>query len=90
MAIVYQTFNRAEANRLVHVTSFPEQADLWVFSVNYVGGHKGDYIWYFTTNRAEATSRIYLCSIGECQTIVHFVDRFSDAGWRKSKRFVFF
>ena len=86
MAIVFQTFNRADSTHLIHVTKAPNLADLWVYPVNYLGGHRGDCIWYFTDNRAEASSRIYLCSQAEAQAKVYFVNRYADAGWQKNQK----
>ena len=86
MAIVFQTFNRADSTRLIHVTKSANLADLWVYPVNYLGGHRGDWIWYFTDNRAEATIRVYLCSQAEAQTKVYFVDKYADAGWQMNQK----
>ncbi len=85
MAIIYQTFNFADAKYRVHVTKNPFEADLWANTVNYLGGNSGDLIWYFTLNRDEATCRINLCSYGEAELIVFFVPSFTEAGWRTNK-----
>jgi|TARA_B110000971_G_scaffold220922_2_gene266081 hypothetical protein len=83
MAIIFQTFNFADAKYMVHITKNPHEADLWVYPVNYLGGHRGDTIWYFTKNWEEATTRIYLCSYGEAGINVYFAPRYTDAGWKK-------
>lgn len=84
MAIIFQTYNRSDCRYLVNVTSNPHDADLWVCSVGNPGGHRGDLIWYFTENRAEATSSIFLCSYAEAAIRVFFVSSHSDACWRNS------
>lgn len=92
MAIIYQTFNFAEAKYSVYITKNPQEADIWVYPVNYLGGHRGDTIWYFTEIREEATCKIQLCSLGESNIVVYMVSRFGDAGWqttRKKGRFRF-
>lgn len=86
MAIIFQTFNRADSRYLVHVTNNPHAADLWVYSVNSPASHRGDTVWYFTDNPAEATSRVFLCSYAEAQVKVYFVPRQSDACWRNPSR----
>jgi len=82
MAIIYQTFNFAEAKYFVHITKNPHAADLWVYPVSYLGGHRGDLIWFLTTNRDEATCRINLCDYGQANLRVYFVQSFADACWK--------
>jgi hypothetical protein len=86
MAIVYQTFDYADAKYRVHITKNPHEADLWATTVNFLSGHSGDLVWYLTSNRDEATSRIYLCSYGEAQIYLYFVQNWADATWRTGKK----
>ena len=86
MAIIFQTYNRADSRYLVNVTTNPHDADLWVYSVSNAAGHRGDLIWYFTENRAEATSSIFLCSFAEAMVRVFFVSSHSDACWRNPSK----
>ena len=92
IAIVYQTFDYGEANFLVHVTQNPHEADVWVSTVNQLGAHRGDLLWYFTNNIDEATSSIYLCSYGMSSITIHFVAAYAETCWRnttKKRRFKF-
>ena len=84
MAIIYQTFNFAEAKYFVYITKNPHEADIWVYPVNYLGGHRGDTIWYFTDLWEEATCKIQLCSYGESNIVVYLAPRYTDAGWRNT------
>lgn len=86
MAVIYQTFSFADAKYSVHITKNPQTADLWVYPVNYLGGHRGDTIWYFTDLYAEATCKIQLCSLGEANIVVYMAQRYADAGWRNSRK----
>ena len=86
MAIIYQTFNFADAKYRVNVTQNRHEADLWATTVTYLGGNLGDLRWYFTNNRDEATSRIYLCSPVDADIIIFFVNNFTEAGWRTKKQ----
>lgn len=86
MAIIFQTFNFAEAKYSVHVTKNPHEADLWVYPVSYLGGHRGDAIWFFTEHSQEATCKIQLCSFGEANIVVFMTQRYADAGWQDSSK----
>jgi hypothetical protein len=82
MAVIFQTFSFADAQYRVHITKIPNSADLWVYPISYLGGHRGDLVWYLTANQDEATCSIYLCDYGQADVRVYFVKRFADACWR--------
>lgn len=86
MAIIFQTYNRADSRYLVNVTTNPHEADLWVYSVTSAAGHRGDLIWYFTENRSEATSSIFLCAFAEAMFRVFFVSSHSDVCWKNRSK----
>ena len=82
MAVVFQTFSYADAQVRVHVTTDRGRADLWVHVVEQRGLSSGDAAWYMTANRAEASSRIYLCSRAVADLTVCFVSSRAQAGWQ--------
>jgi len=79
MAVVFQTFSFADANLRVHVTSNPDEADIWVCQVSSKGQALRPCFWYFSRERNEAKTRIYLCSKPIADLCIYFVNSMSEA-----------
>ncbi len=86
MARVYQAASMGEAQVRVAFVHDRAQADLLVHCVGSWGLAHGDALWFITSDRQDATVRIYPCSIGMADVIVYFVDNYSDAGWQRRHR----
>jgi hypothetical protein len=79
MAVVFQTYSFADANLRVHVTSNPDEADIWVCQVNSKSQALRPYLWYFSQERNEAKTRIFLCSKPIANLCIFFVNNMSEA-----------
>lgn len=82
MARVYQTYLQGDAHIRVALVDDPGMADLWVCQVSSWGMAAGDALWYVTTDRDQASVRVYFCSIGMAQVKIHFVASQGMAGWQ--------
>lgn len=81
---VFQTFNRNEASRVVHITQDKGKADLCVYIVGNRGLAFDDSRWFLVNSKADADATFYYGSVGSASLIVCFVKSPAQAGWQKS------
>jgi hypothetical protein len=86
MARIYQTYIQGDAQVRVALVNDPGAADLWVYRVSSWGLAQGDALWYITTERDQASVRVYFDSIGMAQLKICFVSTRGMAGWQKAHR----
>lgn len=84
--MIYQSYSKADAELQVHVSDSPGTADLWVMSVGNIGQAYGEGAWYLSENRAQASTRIFLCPRSQAQLVVYFVNTLQEAGWQGRRK----
>ena len=84
MTVVFQTFSYADATLRVYVTKNPDEADIWVCRVSSRGQSLRPYYWYFSSDRNEASTRVFLCAKPTAHLSVFFVDSMSEAKWNRT------
>lgn len=81
---VFQTFNRNEANRVIHITQEKGKADLCVYLVGNRGLAYDESRWFIANSKADADATYYFGSVGTASLIVHFVKSPAQAGWMRA------
>ncbi|UAA37101.1 hypothetical protein KIH87_10085 [Paraneptunicella aestuarii] len=79
---VFQTFNRNEARRVIHITQHKGQADLCVYIVKSKSLAYKEAYWYISKNKLDSDAAFYFGSRGSACVNVYFVNSQAQAGWQ--------
>ncbi|EJL94070.1 hypothetical protein PMI16_00425 [Herbaspirillum sp. CF444] len=86
MARIYQSASMGEAHIRVALVHERGVADLLVHRVDSWGLARGDALWYITKDKQDATTWLFVTSLGMAEVKICFVDNYSEAGWQGPHR----
>lgn len=80
---VFQTFNRGEARRVIHITQQKAQADLCVYAASNPSMAYTESTWYICSQKQQSDATFFFGSQAAASVIVYFVNSPAQAGWQK-------